>query len=476
MLASSAIRILRFASRAVVALVACAAVSRAQEPMDLEQAIDLALNQNRGLQVVTLNLESQVLSVQGARSDFALSVKPGGNADTSADADSHDYGMTVSRKTTWGTTATVDGRWSKSHAADGSGLHRGTARLEIRQPLLRQFGPLVNREPVTRAESAETAARRELELRKNDLVVEVVQAYEELFRLQRQVDFESQAVERAEKLLRLTRARVQQGRATRVDELRVELQRGEAQLRLNQTVESLKSRQADFADLLGFPSDRAFAAGEVPVLSVAVPSPEEAVRAALSNRLDYAQVLQDCRDAARGVRIARRNLLPDLNLISRYERSGDGPAAADARHFDEEAWFVGLSAETDLNRRKDRIAARQATLSERSARRTAETVEAGVQRQVRQALLAHDRAQAEILFAQRNLHLAESRATLARKLFEIGRGDNFSATDAESALQQAQSQMLSAQAGASIAAYRLLRAMGALLECPDDLKPKEQGS
>jgi outer membrane protein len=471
MLGSAANRVFRLAL-----LVACAAAAFAEEPIRIEDAIDLALKQNRDLQVTALNLESQVLSVKSARSDFSISIKPGGNANSSVDSDSFEYGGNVSKKTTWGTTAEVDGRWSKSRAADGTNLYRGTARFELRQPLLRQFGPLVNREPVTRAESAVTAARREVELRKNDLVVQVVESYEELFRLQKQVEFDSQAVERAEKLLRLTSARVQQGRATRVDELRVELQRGDAQLRLSRTVESLKSLQADFAELLGFAPDRAFMAGDMPVLKVAVPGADEAVRVALSNRLDYAQVLQDCRDAARGVRIARRNLLPDLNLISRYELSDDGPAAGDANRFGEESWFVGLTAETDLNRTKDRISAGQAVLTGETARRTVEIVESGVRRQVRQALLAHDRAQAGILFAQRNLHLAESRAALARKLFEIGRGDNFSATDAESALQQAQNEMLSAQADASVAAYRLLRTVGSLLECPDDLKPKEDES
>jgi outer membrane protein TolC len=56
-------------------------------------------------------------------------------------------------------------------------------------------------------------------------------------------------------------------------------------------------------------------------------------------------------------------------------------------------------------------------------------------------------------------------------MFETGRGDNFAVTDAENAYQQAQNQMLNAQADVAIAAYRLLRTLGILLEAPEELKP-----
>lgn len=443
----------------------------AGEGIAIEKAIDLALKQNRNLRLLELSLDSARLSVQGARADFAVRVTPDGSALSSDDSDTLDYGLSVAKNTTWGTQASVDGQVSQTDSGGATNFHRATVRLELRQPLLRRFGPLVNREPVSQAESQVDATRRELELRKTDLVVQVVETYEDLLKLQRQVEFDRQALNRLEKLLRLTQARERQGRSSHVDVLRVEQQKGDAEIHRNQTLERLQSVRADFADLLGFPAEHVFLAVPEPMLTVETSDSRQAASVALENRLDYAQVLQDCRDAERGVRIARRNLLPDLNLISRYERSGEGSTASGATDLNDDSWFVGLTLESDLNRRKERVALGQAVISEKTARQTIGIVESGVRRQVRQALATYERARSEVVFAERNLQFAQSRATLARRLYEIGRGDNFSATDAESALSQAQNQMLSAQAEASVAAYRLLRSMGTLIEYPEDLKP-----
>lgn len=451
---------------------AAAEAPDAGEDIALEKAIDVALRQNRNLRVAELSLDSARLSVQGARADFGVRVTPGGSAESSDASDTFQYGLTVEKDTTWGTELSAGGSMSQTDAGGETNFHRATMRLQVSQPLLRRLGPLVNREPVTQAESREAAARREVELRKTDLVVQVVELYEELQKVQRQVDFERQALGRLERLLRLTEARERQGRSSRVDTLRVEQQKGEAQIRLNQVVEQRASVRGDFADLLGFPPEKVFRAVSGPMLTVDAPSAEEAVTVALANRLDYAQVLQDVRDAARGVRIARRNLLPDLNLISRYERAGEGGASSDAMDLNDDSWFVGLTVESDLTRRAERVALGQAALGEETAAETAGIVESGVRRQVRQALATYERARSEIVFAERNLRLAQSRAALARRLYEMGRGDNFSATDAENALLQAQDSMLEAQAGASVAAYKLLRSLGTLIEYPDDLKPK----
>jgi outer membrane protein TolC len=60
-------------------------------------------------------------------------------------------------------------------------------------------------------------------------------------------------------------------------------------------------------------------------------------------------------------------------------------------------------------------------------------------------------------------------------MFLIGRADNFTVADAENALIEAENDILAARAGLSISTYRLLRALGTLLEAPDDLKPKGDG-
>jgi len=454
-----------------VGLLAGSATAFGQEPINIERAIDCALKQNKSLHVLELSLQSSLLGVDVAKTEFSPSLVPNGTAGSTDSGKSLAYGFTASKKTVMGTSASVSGQISDQDMPGDTELHQGTITVELTQPLLRNLGPLVNREPVTKAESQVAAARRQVELKKTDLVVQVVETYEELLRLQRQLQSDEKALQRLDKLVLLTEARSRQGRASRVDVLRVEQQRGDAQLRVNESRTSIKSRGADFADLLGFPPERSFTVEPCPQLTVDVSNPDAACASALENRLDYAQVLQDHRDAERGVKIARRNLLPDLNMITRYQRIGEGPNASDATSFSDSTWFVGLSIESDLNRTKDYLALDQSKVSAATVKETVDIVEAGIRRQVGQDIAAYERTRADVLLAERNYHLAESRATLARRMFELGRGDNFSVTDAEDALLKAQIQWLQSQADVSVAAYHLLRTMGTLLECPGDLKP-----
>lgn len=452
-----------------------AGAARAGQEIDLESAIDFALRQNRSLKLAVMNVEGRELSLENAQTAFAVELRPEGEAARTDTGDRLQYGLAASRKTTLGTSVEVQGGVARQREEGAADYHRGSARVQLTQPLLKQFGTLVNREPVTAAESRVVAARRELELRKTDIVVQVVEAYEDLFLLQRQEAFDRLTLARLDKLVRLTRARERQGRSSRVDLLRVELRFGEAQSRLNRLRERLSSARAEFADLLGFEPEMEFEVITADIPSIEIPPESAAVAIALENRLDYAQVLQDCRDAARGVRIARRNMLPDLNLITRYERYGDGETFSDGTAMDKDNWFVGLSVGSDLFRRSERVAKEQAVLNEMNALETAAILERALRRQVRQVSAAYQRARADLPLAERNYRLAESRAALARRLFEIGKGDNFSVTDAEDGLLDAQNRMLAAQSDAVTALYRLFRALGTLLAYPDDLKAPAAG-
>ena len=92
-------------------------------------------------------------------------------------------------------------------------------------------------------------------------------------------------------------------------------------------------------------------------------------------------------------------------------------------------------------------------------------------REVRDALSAYTRAQAESDIAAQNLAIARQRLDLAQRLFVRGRTDNISVTDAETAYLLAQNDDNSAAAEASVSGYRVLRALGTLIEAPADLKP-----
>lgn len=453
------------------AIILLATGSHADETIDLIQAVNYALSQNKRLARSALDVKANAFRVTEAQADFLVSVRPELSLGAAEGKETSAYGLRASKKLPWGTEAAVSGRMSAGQDDAGSDLRRGSVLVEIQQPLFRNFGPLVQTEGVTQAGSDLKTARRRYETRKADLVVEVADAYESLIRLGRQVESAKDSVKRFTRLHRLTKAKEALGRTTRVDTLRVELQLGQARVRLETHQERLASARRDFADLLSFPADTLFHLAPTVQIEIGAANADEAVRTALASRLDYAQALSDSDDAERGARIASRRLWPDLKLAGRYEQYGEGTSRADASRLDRGAWFVGFSVDTDFNLAKDRAVSERARIVEASARRAVEIVELSIAREVQSALLAWRRAQAEAKIAERNFGLARARARLAQRLFEIGRGDNFTVTDAEESYLQAEDQMLQARAEATVSTYRLFRAMGTLLEPPADLKP-----
>ena len=449
------------------------AVAQTNAPLSLsvQGAVQLALLQNRDLAKLAAAHENALLDRAGAETEFSIRARPNGGVSSSSGIQTRQMGLDLVKKSEWGTQLEIGGAVSRSDLPDSDYAARDSVHVSLSQPLLRYAGKLVNREGLERASSRIRTALRSLELKKSDVALQVIQTYAEIERLDAQAAVEAATLARLDKLARLTQARAQQGRATKVDVLRVESQRGDAATRARTVAERAAALRLDLAELLGLEPRATLQLAPPPIIAVETQAVEVAVAMALSNRLDLAQVQQDYRDVERGLRIARHMLLPDIKLVTSYERYGEGATVSRASGFDQNNWSIGLQADGDLGTGRERIAYQQAQLDERTAMSDIETARRLIERQVRQQLLEQARAAEEIGQAQRNRQIAEGRLRLARRLFEMSRGDNFTVTDAEQQFQQAQSSWLAAQTEAALAGYKLRRLLGTLLECPDELKP-----
>jgi outer membrane protein TolC len=459
----------RFFTFLILIVLACGVFAGQQ--ITLEEAVELALRQNRDLRALQFSLEASGLAVVDAKNEFKWTVYPDGRAGYSDAGASSQIGIGAKRKNTWGSQLEA-GASLIDYDEDVENNHNASVRVGIQQPLLKKRGRLVNEDAIRTAESGVLSARRRLELRRADLVVQVVELHQGLARLQNQIVSDEQSLKRYDRLYRLTRAREAQGRATRVDTLRTEFQRGRAELVLNATREQLESAQKDLADVLAMSPDTEYEAVPAPLMQIDVTDRAVAEGVALSNRLDFADALQALRDARRGILVARANIQPTLDLVTRYARLGTGVTYDDASRLDEEMWFVGLAGDTDLHRRSERLALGRAQIDASSAENQIQLLENSIRRQVQQALISYGRALEQADFAARNCELARDRARLARRLFDIGRSDNFTVTDAEAELFQAETEMLRAKTDSNVTAYRVLRALGTLIEAPEDLKPR----
>jgi outer membrane protein TolC len=454
----------------VTLLLAGVALTAEAAPLSLEEAIRTALARNLDLARAALDVHRQELALQSERQAFDVTVTPRGQVNASGDDTDWRYGLRAEKRTVWGAEFGLGADVSR-YPDFVNDPWRSAVKVDLRQPLFRNFGRLVNEEGITAAGERLVAERRRWETRKADLIVEVVKAFETIARLNRQVACDQAMLERADRLLELTRVRERQGRASPVDTLRVALQQGQSRSRLETHRETLYSSRRDLAELLGYADDQALDVEASPVPDIDLPPATVAVTTAFSNRLDYAQAIDNYRGAQRAVKLARRKLQPDVSLVGGTQRYGAGGAFPDSTTLDQELWTVGLAGQMDLGRRRERTDLRLSEVDEQAARELIRIKALSVTREVQQALSAYRRARAELDIGGRNVEAAGARAELARRLFEMNRGDSFAVTDGENAFFEAESALLGARAQVCIAGYELLNTLGTLTETPSALKP-----
>lgn len=445
-------------------------LSRATEPLALDAAIQTALRYNAQLAYGRLAVDRQQMGVTSARQEFDTELSPNGavnNTDGSAD---WRYGIQARKKFLWGTEIglSTDVTRYPSFVDDA---WRSAVKLDVRQPLFRNFGRLVNEEGITSASERLRAEERRWELQKADIILDVVRSFETIIRLQKQMDCDQSILERTRKLRELTRIRERQGRASHVDTLRNELLYGQAQSRQETHREELFSATRELAELLGLPAEKNIELAATPLLDLDVPPMDVAIQTALSNRLDFAQTLDDYKSLQRQVKLARRKLEPDIYVVAENQQYDQANRLSDSLGFNNNLWTVGLAGQMDLLQHRDKTAVSTAELDVEAGRAAIRIKRRTLAREVQQAVSAYRQVRAEFTIAGRNYEAAQSRAALAGRLFEMGRGDNFAVSDAENAFVEAESALLSTRAQICVTGYNLLRLMGTLTETPSSLKP-----
>lgn len=446
-------------------------VAPSGQALTLEKAISIALTLNPTAKQFVSRTYSADLNVELAESEFQFRIQPESFVSVRDGGDSAGfYGMKVTRKNRFGGEFTLRGG---TDALIGSGSGERFS-VQYAQPLFRRSGRLVNEEPLVRAQNAELSEQRAQLLHRSQLAVQVAETYEAARRLELQLAADENAVKRADSLYKLTIAKERLGRTTRIDTLRVQLQQGESSTRLTTTKEQYNTALRRLAELMGQSTLADTELEEPPLLVVELSSSDEAVKTALANRLDYADVQQGFTDAVRASRIAKQNTKPGLKLVTGYESRNGLDVIDSGFSANQNAWYVRLVADTDTDRRRQSLEYKQSVLRQSQAMEDIRARNLAVAREVEEALASYHRAHQQLDVLEGNFQHAGARLKLARRLFSLGRADGFSVTDAEQAYFNAQSSWLRGRSEASVSGYRLLHTTGTLVEAPTYLKPGTQ--
>jgi outer membrane protein len=408
------------------------------EPLTLQQAIHLALLNNRTLEKAGLDRESQRFDLRVAEDEFfpnldltsTVRYNPLTEDGLETTTRTGSIAATVSQRAptgarfglTWDTLAT-DTVGSRSKVYD-SGLY-----LQLDQPLLRGAGLRTNLTNLRVARLNEQVNLLEYKRIVMNTVSSVIFSYRALLQAHRQVEVAISARERAREQLRINNALVAHGIIPPVEIVQTEADIANQELNVLSARGILDAARYALVKILDVDRSTIYR----PIDEITIPEfnldTETARRLAYENRPDYQQVLQGKHVTQLSEYAARNNRLWALNLSSRYRLTGTDNSFPNALDRSlsrlNEDWNVGVTLQVpfgDLTREQAHVRARirdqKASLD---VTEVTENIEIEVRESLRIVRLAYQRAKVAAVARE----LAERKLEIEKGKLQVGRTTNF---------------------------------------------------
>jgi outer membrane protein len=458
--------------------------------LTVDDAVRLALENNPDLKADRLDpqiSDTRVAVAAGAfRPTFNTSLQrnnqlqpPAGflvPAPTSNDVVTSNAG--VSQRLPWfGTSYSV--AWSATHTDSNSFLNSYNPLLQsglsvsVSQPLVRDlFTDTARQQLVTsriNRDIADTRLRESLAR----TTANVKTAYWNLVSAKANLDARRKALDLAQELARVNRARVEVGQSPPIDlvSAQAEVAVDEEQLIIAET--TIKEAEDRLRLLVLDTTQRdswtvSLEAIDSPPVGLPIPDVDQAVTSALRDRADLERARKDIETSQTSLRFTSNQRLPDIRLNASYQASGLGGTqvlrtgtfpgtivgSGDVTPFasvlsqllgrDYPTWTVGVSVSYPIGQSTEEANYARARLENTQAQERLRSAEAKVIQQVRDAGWKIDMNARRIETARAARALAEQRLDAEQKRLDVGLSTNFLVIQAQRDLAQAQTNELSA--------------------------------
>lgn len=348
--------------------------------------------------------------------------------------------------------------------------------IQVTQPLLQNFGTLVNNANIMIArrelDQANQAFRRELEVK----VGEVVSAYWNLDFAMRNLDAQMQSLESAQELLRVNQARVDVGSEPRVVLLQTQADVAAREFAVAEAEAALIRAQDTLLATMAWGIEEDFRDWDRPIIPAEQPTYDAEIRVsdsyayeqALARRPDYLSAMIDVDIADINRRVARQQRLPELNAFGGYNvnglddsRSGSWSDTGDLRY---EGYNFGAELRFPLFNRQRRGQYQQTINRQARAETFLEQYELNIRTEVREATRGIRTALVQIDAARRRVRAAEENVAAEMRRLEVGESTTFEVLDFQDDLAEARAAEARALADLQIALINLGTSTGYLLD------------
>jgi outer membrane protein TolC len=427
-----------------------AAQQSAPVHLTLDQAIDLAVKQNRSIHLRSLSVDEMRSKKDEARSNYLPQMKTTGSVLhitelSGVEIPAGSFGNFLS-------TGPVP---SRSLFLDQGSLTSYTDGVGLDQPLTQLF----------RIHQANIAAKRDvlvaqaqLDETQDDVALNARQLYYSILINQNQLQASQAELEAARVKDAENRSDVERGNALEI----ASFQSQAAILNAQQNSLALKLQGDDLrrqlADLLGMPVGTAFELdSNIPVPSMDLPSREDAIQQAMNENPELRAARETLEKAKAGLAAAKDAYIPDVTALSRYSYQSGVP------FLEHNFGTFGFTLSYDLfdgGKREAQI--RDARSSVMSARVAVENLESQINVQVQAAYDRVEQVRQLVDVAQQVVKVRTEAARLADRQFEQNEALSSARSQAHADLANANASLLEASLQLSLAEAGVKKTIGQL--------------
>lgn len=438
--------------------------------LTIDEAINLALQNNRNIVNSQYNAESQRYSIDAARALFDLKLIPAGSVSLNGGSNTYynsDYnyasaGLQIQKKLEYGTTVSIGPQIIHS-SWDSNKEYTTDMGVTITQPLLRGMGTDITTDSVQSADAAYKTSLRNVYQTKVNTVLETISAFYDAVRQMEMLQLYEKMTERLKGHSEIARAKEKVGLSTPMDTYRAEIPLKEAEDAMIIASEAFQDARDRLKLILALPQNTELDLTVPEVLDFQELSLNDAIEKALKKRIEIEQMNQDMAEAQRKAAIMKHNILPDLNLVLGYGRYGTSDTMGKSTGFDFNRYNVGLEAGTDIFRTAERAAYQQSLLSIKMLSMNIESKKEDIRREVRKQWLSLQEAARRMGIRKSQIKQGEEKIALAEVKFAHQMADNFDVIEAEKELQSARSNLLAAKIEYALGTYNMKAIMGLLI-------------
>lgn len=435
--------------------------------LNLQKGIALAVTADRRLGSVQSAVEISEINIELAASEFDWFFLPkvdggviGGGA--AGVGTTLGLGVEVTKKFSRGTRFAFTPSIMKA-AKD----YQSNLRTSITQPLLRGFGTAYTQAPLRAAEYVNRTAIRKLFMAKTNQIFLAIKGLYEVLKQEEIVALDQESFERMKKFVLSTKIKEKIGMSDSLDIYRAETEFKLTEDALSLSRERLQDSQDVLRDILGLSLDIPIGVDVVVEYSPVTVSEPEAIEVALKNRVEIDQAQDQYQESKRLEHLAKINMRPELNLVVDYTSfSWDEAFTRSWTRKRESKWGIGFISTGDPWGGRDEAAYQFSQYASEDALRNVEQVKDNVILDVKRALRDLRRAVDKIHLSEEQIDNSKKGYYLARLKFEYGLANNFDLLQAEKSLRLSQIALVNAVIDHRIGEYRLLGALGVILEKP----------